>query len=168
MKFFIDFKKETMMQTLYAEEAQDVFVIPIGKPTYQKAKEIIRGRVKNMEEYKTFRKNYPHYQLPSSPRQGYKDEFVSNYDFFGTTPTTPRQLAIKEHWDKVKSGEIVRKPYTKKSEVAKSEPVAVAESKVDERILLINLMKKYNILDLCKDGVRALFTYEDLMEIVIK
>jgi len=82
-------------------------------------------------------------------------------------------LAIKKHWDKVHSGEVVRKPYTKKSksilssnEVKSTNPVE--QPVEDDRITLINIMRKYDILDLCKDGLKTLFTYEELYEMVIK
>jgi hypothetical protein len=39
---------------------------------------------------------------------------------------------------------------------------------VDERILMIDLMRKHGILDLCKNGLKTLFTYEELYEMAIK
>jgi hypothetical protein len=162
------------MQTLLPQEHEKgITVISFGRPTYEQAKDIIRGQVKNMDEYLAFRKKNPSYSLPSNPRSYYKDIYVSNFDFFGTIPTTPRHKAIQDHWNKVKSGEVVRKPYTKKVKptIVENEPsiIKVAEQQVeDDRILLVNIMRKYGILDLCKSGIRTLFTYDELLEIVIK
>lgn len=171
MKFYIDLKKEryNIMQTLLPKEQEKgIAVFSYGKPTYEQAKDLIKGQVRNMKEYAAFVYNHPSYQLPSNPRQYYKEAFVSNYDFFGTYPTTAKELAIKKYWDKVHSGEVTRKPYTKKVK-SDSPTVKIVEQPVeDDRITLINIMRKYDILDLCREGVRTLFTYEELLDIVMK
>ena len=166
------------MQTLLPQEQEKgIAVISYGKPTYEQAKGLIKGQVRSMKEYTKFVHNHSFYQLPANPRQYYAGEYISNYDFFGTAPTSPSQIAVKKYWDKVHSGEVVRKPYTKKSksalssnEVTTTEPVVqpVVQPVVDDRITLINIMRKYDILDLCKDGLKTLFTYEELYEMVIK
>ena len=162
------------MQTLLPKEQEaGVAVFSYEKPTYEQAKDLIKGQVRNMREYINFVRTHSFYQLPSNPRQYYKEAYVSNYDFFSTAPTTAKQLAIKKYWDKVHSGELTRKPYTKK--VKSVEPdVKVENTNIveqpaqDERILLIGLMRKLGILDLCKDGLKTLFTYEELYDMVIK
>ena len=170
------------MQTLLPQEQEKgIAVISYGKPTYEQAKGLIKGQVRSMKEYTKFVHNHSFYQLPANPRQYYVEEYISNYDFFGTAPTTPSQIAVKKYWDKVHSGEVVRKPYTKKSKSvlppnevvsikAIEQPVEepVEKPVEDDRITLINIMRKYDILDLCKDGLKTLFTYEELYEMVIK
>jgi hypothetical protein len=162
------------MQTLLPQEQEKgIAVFSYEKPTYEQAKALIKGQVRTMKEYTAFVHNHSFYQLPANPRQYYKKAFVSNYDFFGTYPTTAKQLAIKKHWDKVHSGEVTRKPYTKKvksdAPTVKVESTKIVEQPVeDDRITLINIMRKYDILDLCKDGLKTLFTYEELYEMVIK
>ena len=64
-----------------------------------------------------------------------------------------------------------RKPASKKAKVIEEESVVVepvVQPVVDDRITLINIMRKYDILDLCKDGLKTLFTYEELYDMVIK
>ena len=181
MKFRKDLKKRKsniIMQTLLPrEQEKGIAVFSYEKPTYKQAKDLIKGQVRNMKEYTNFVHNHPFYQLPANPRQYYVEAYISNYDFFGTAPTTPRQIAIKKYWDKVHSGEVVRKPYQKKAKsVLPSDEVVsikaieqpVEKPVEDDRITLINIMRKYDILDLCKDGLKTLFTYEELYEMVIK
>ena len=176
MKFCIDLKKERdiIMQTLLPKEQEKgIAVFSYEKPTYEQAKALIKGQVRTMKEYTAFVRNHSFYQLPANPRQYYAKAYVSNYDFFDTVPTTASQLAVKKYWDKVHSGEVIRKRYTKKDKSdapsAKVESTKVVEQPVeDDRITLINIMRKYDILDLCKEGVKTLFTYEELYEMVIK
>ena len=156
------------MQTLMKQEERDTTVISLTAPTFAQAKEIVKGRVFRMKDYQDFRKNYPHYNLPSSPRVYYKGEFISVYDFLGTQPATIREKAIAEHWEKVHKGEIERKPYQSKKKTVDETETVEQEQPVDDRIQLINLMRKYEILDLCADGLKSLFTYEELFKMVIK
>ena len=159
------------MQTLINNEERDTTVISFAIPSIERAKEILRNhQIKNFEEYKVFRKNYPYYNLPANPRIYYKDQYISVYNYFGTEPSTLRTVGVSKYWEKVRSGEIQRKPYkprTKKTTVEAVKPVE-QEQPVDDRIQLINLMRKYDILDLCADGLKSLFTYEELFKMVIK
>jgi hypothetical protein len=159
------------MQTFINNEERDTTVISFGAPTIERAKEILRTHnIKTFAEYKVFRQNYPYYNLPANPRMHYKEQYISVYNYFSTEPNNLRAKGVFKYWEKVRSGEIQRKPYktrTKNTTDEVSKPVE-QEQPVDDRIQLINLMRKYDILDLCADGLKSLFTYEELFKMVIK
>ena len=60
-------------------------------PSFDEAKKIVFGKVKNRVEYLEFRKSHQEYNLPAHPRSTYRSDYISLSDFFGIK----RKLVLK-------------------------------------------------------------------------
>ena len=193
MKFNKGFKQESKdMQTYLQEEEKPLsYTFRLTKPPYNEALAICReAGITSYKQYLSFQKKNPHHKLPSYPSQSYK-EWTSIYDFLGTVPRNNREWALYERSLKIKSGELVVERKPKKAKVQEHKPVvehkpveeqkplnevkdvqnnviSLLESGADFRLLFVKMTKHYNIFEECKDGIRTLFTYDELFKMVIK
>ena len=153
------------MKTLLQPE-QKTLVFSLRRPTFSEAKQIVRGKCQTMKDYDTFRQKNPQYFLPSVPKNTYKTEWVSVYDFLPTAPLN-RSESMKNYWKEVALGLHKRKPYIRKPKAtnqSSAKAKAPTMTTLEEKQLMISLFKKYGIYEQCKPAIRSLFTIDELLE----
>ena len=91
-------------------------------PTFEEAKQIVFGRVKNREEYYEFRAKHPEYNLPMTPRVVYRNEYKGLHDFLGVPKYDPKEY-LKQYWADVKAQKRTRRyGYNIKQSISKEFP----------------------------------------------